>query len=49
MGFYAQKFIDEEGLSVVGCTFMMVGPNAGSLVDNVKLGAKSVAHKVVGK
>ena len=49
MGFYAQKFIDEEDLKVVGCTFMLVGPNVDSVADNLKLGAQAVAHKVIGQ
>ncbi|KFX96878.1 hypothetical protein O988_05130 [Pseudogymnoascus sp. VKM F-3808] len=49
MGFYSQKFIDEEGLTVVGCTFMLVSPNASAIADNLMLGAQALAHKVTGQ
>ena len=49
MGFHAQEFIEKYQLKVVGVTFMYVGPNAASLVENVKLGAESLAHKAIGK
>jgi hypothetical protein len=48
MGFSAQEFIDKHGLTVVGVTFMKVSPNASSLMENARLGAQSVYHKVVG-
>jgi len=46
MRFYAQQLIDEEGLKVVGVTYMQVGPNLHSLVDNMKLGVQSVEFLV---
>jgi hypothetical protein len=49
MGFYSQKFIDDEGLTVVGCTFMLVSPNASAIADNLMLGAQALAHKVTGQ
>ena len=49
MGFYAQALIEEKDLKVVGCTFMLVGPNVDSVGDNLKLGAQAVAHKVMGQ
>jgi hypothetical protein len=49
MGFYSQKFIDDEGLIVVGCTFMLVSPNASAIADNLMLGAQALAHKVTGQ
>lgn len=49
MGFYTQRFIEDEGLTVVGCTFMLVGTNPSALADNLMLGAQAVAHKITGQ
>jgi hypothetical protein len=48
MGFSAQEFIEKYQLKIVGVTFMYCASNAASLVENVKFGAESIAHKVVG-
>jgi hypothetical protein len=49
MGFYAEPFIQKYSMKIVGLTFMRVGPDAGALVDNAKLGVESVVDKIVGK
>jgi len=48
MGFNAYEYIQQKGLEVVGVTMMEVSANVQSAVDNVKLGAEAVAHKIQG-
>ncbi len=47
--FDAWQYVQEAGLEVVGVTYMEVSGNVSSTLDDVKLTAQSLAHKVMGQ
>lgn len=49
MRFNTQKFIERNGLEVVGATFMFVEGNLKSGVANLGLTAQGIADKIIGK
>jgi hypothetical protein len=48
-GFNADDYIEGKGMEVVGITFMKVGPNLSSMVENAKLSGEAIVNKVMGK
>lgn len=49
MRFNTQRFIERNGLEVVGATFMFVEGNLKSGVANLGLAAQGIGDKIVGK
>jgi hypothetical protein len=48
-GFNVDDYIKGKGMEVVGITFMKVGPNLSSMVENAKLSGEAIVNKVMGK
>ncbi|KAI5478625.1 hypothetical protein MNV49_004767 [Pseudohyphozyma bogoriensis] len=49
MKFDAAKYVQDQGLTVEGVAYMLVGPDLESYATNAKLGVESLAKKVVGQ